>query len=281
MKNLHLFFQYANEREAIRIRRERGESPPWTTDPVLQKYFFCNVFREDDKTTVWFREHIRDAVSSSPKKSLLACAAFRWFNLVPSGEILKPHLLRGRIDYDEVLAELRRLPKVVGGAYVIKSPDGMRKAKGLLQCIQRVDRVADKLAFQAHVKQWSLQRMHEELMQFPLMGPFMAYEVVTDLRHTCVLDQADDIMTWASVGPGATRGLGLVNSGQEKQFSSGSKRDQRVMIELMKDILEQSEVLGPGSWEMREVEHTLCEFAKYIRAQQGGRVKRKYARKSI
>jgi hypothetical protein len=45
------FFDWCIEREAIRIRREAGERPPWTQEPVFWKGCFLNVFREDDQTT--------------------------------------------------------------------------------------------------------------------------------------------------------------------------------------------------------------------------------------
>jgi alpha-glutamyl/putrescinyl thymine pyrophosphorylase clade 1 len=45
------FFDWCIEREAILIRREAGEPPPWSRDPVFQKGRFLNVFREDDKGT--------------------------------------------------------------------------------------------------------------------------------------------------------------------------------------------------------------------------------------
>jgi hypothetical protein len=45
------FFDWCIEREAIRVRREAGQPPPWSHDPVFQKGRFLNVFREDDKGT--------------------------------------------------------------------------------------------------------------------------------------------------------------------------------------------------------------------------------------
>ena len=45
------FFDWCIEREAIRVRREAGQPPPWSQDPVFQKGRFLNVFCEDDKGT--------------------------------------------------------------------------------------------------------------------------------------------------------------------------------------------------------------------------------------
>jgi hypothetical protein len=99
------------------------------------------------------------------------------------------------------------------------------------------------------------------------MGPFMAYEVVTDLRHTAILENAPDIHTWANAGPGARRGLNRV-------FGKDYGRDDVVG---MRELLKLSRYMWPSQiegvmqprWEMREVEHSLCEFDKYERARLG------------
>ena len=57
---IRTYFELAREREQIRRRRLAGNPPPWTADPVLQRWRICNVRREDDRTTMWFREHVRD-----------------------------------------------------------------------------------------------------------------------------------------------------------------------------------------------------------------------------
>ena len=38
------------ERENIRLQKEISKLPsPWTDDPILREFKFCQVFREDDK----------------------------------------------------------------------------------------------------------------------------------------------------------------------------------------------------------------------------------------
>ena len=58
--NLKSYFGFVRERYRILLQRRAGKPKPWTADRVLQEHYFTNVFREDDKTTVWFREHIRE-----------------------------------------------------------------------------------------------------------------------------------------------------------------------------------------------------------------------------
>jgi hypothetical protein len=67
------FFAYARERHQIYLNREQGQPKPWTEEPVLQQYRFTNVFRELDKTTLWFKDKVREPPSSA-----------RWASLAPT-----------------------------------------------------------------------------------------------------------------------------------------------------------------------------------------------------
>jgi len=64
------------------------------------------------------------------------------------------------------------------------------------------------------------------------VGDFMAYEVVTDLRHTRYLNKAPDINTWAVAGPGAIRGLHRLHGRPYKKALS-----QEQACEEMRELL--------------------------------------------
>ena len=81
------FFRYAIERHRIYMRRQACVPKPWTDDPVLQTSRFTNVYRELDRTTVWFRENVRDRLRMEVEV-LLATVVFRWFNRTTTGEAL-------------------------------------------------------------------------------------------------------------------------------------------------------------------------------------------------
>ena len=51
MTPLNRLVYFITEREAIRLKKEAGEPKPWTSDPILQQYRFCNVRRMDDKVS--------------------------------------------------------------------------------------------------------------------------------------------------------------------------------------------------------------------------------------
>lgn len=59
-------FAWIKERYAIKVRREAGQSWPWSDDPIFQENFFCNVHREDDKVTQWVRNNWRNPHAEDP-----------------------------------------------------------------------------------------------------------------------------------------------------------------------------------------------------------------------
>src|SRR3954463_360699 len=122
------YFGTARERYQIKLNREAGKPWPWTQDKQFRQWRFCHVHREDDKTTVWFRENIRDPLSARANeevcaenypiwllKIVRATVAFRWFNRIETGEIIKD-LLIGKWDSAEAEHRLAGVSPVVTGA---------------------------------------------------------------------------------------------------------------------------------------------------------------------
>jgi len=280
MINAEHFFETAIEREKIRLRRAEGlPREEWTKDPNFKQWRFCNVHRESDKTTVWFRENIREPLIKQDEmiKLVNATIIFRWFNRINTGEIILD-LLLGQWDSKEAKRRLTDVKPVVTGAYIIKGPDGFSKLNGVLFCSDEALKYTPMM-----VPGWgnSLETAWTELKSCYYMGPFMAYEVISDLRWTPVLNRASDIMSWANAGPGCAHGLSRVVDGTNHLFDRTSKKDQAKMLVLMKELLAMSQdghhwPADYRPWEMREVEHWLCEYDKYVRSSQGFSLKRKY-----
>ena len=273
-KMTELFFWTARERELIRLKRESGLASPWTKDEILAANRFTNVRREHDRVTVWFRENLRDPLKDRPQAVTMATVVFRTFNLVTTGEKLKPMLEAW--DWDSGVARnlLRGQAPIVTGAYIVRTPWGMNKLEGVLKII---DGFEDHAIMDELIEATTLKQAHELLITVPYFGHFTAYEVVSDLRWTCVLRDAPDIMTWANPGPGCLRGMEYILGIPLPQ----SRANRELCLANMQRLLELSrkQRYWPqdyGQWEMREVEHWLCEFSKYMHAREGKRLKRRF-----
>lgn len=298
-QGIEKFFALARERYDIMLKRQRGViRAGWTNDPIFKREYFCNVFRETDKTTKWFRENIRTPLNStyglSPKITLLAIVAFRWFNrietwdiLISSGRMLKDIFCEW--DSDWIRQELidHGTPPWVTGAYIIKTPNGMNKVDGVLWCIDAFQKQMETEAkFYENVfhGRYSMQTTCELLKHSPFLGNFMAWQICSDARQTMLLKNAFDKDTWAQPGPGSTRGLGRTFYGDVSHFTYGNKRDQEEMLAHMRDLSYKSQDVRywPKDWPKMaviDIAHWACEVDKYYRAEEGGRMKRKYGNK--
>ncbi len=285
------FFRYARYRELRRLSKEHEEIPNYllpeavkaSKDPVLERYRFCNVFREDDRTTRYIRQHVTPERYGD--RFLGALVVSRWFNRIETIERLQEvdsggnDLLGSWQVIDEltnwvqrVRGRLHRVQPLVTGAYMIKTPAGLDKLDGLLWCFQQI--LPDCQHLQLRMDEdTTLEGVHEVLAGYPYLGSFMAYELVTDLRWT-LLQHAEDINTWAAAGPVAARGVCRLLGVPLGTYKYQQRKDQQILLGEMRCLLQYSRngLYWPSEWrpwEMREVEHLACEFDKYERARLG------------
>ena len=298
MLHAHDFFGAACERYRIKLARDAGKSKPWTTDEAFLNYRFCNVFREDDTTTQWIRDVV--TIPKFGKATVGGIIIARWFNRIETLEKLTappyddcsweenllyswsdPIVWAGEGWSDNTRKRLDNVKPLVTGAYIIKTPNGKNKLKGLIWCMEQVLPDAVELQKEFSEPGYTLEKACRVLETYPYLGPFMAYEIVTDLNYS-VLKNAPDKMTWANPGPGCARGLGRVTVGNPDHFNRSSKADCTEMLNLMQQLLFLSgdRELWPGDWpewDMRTVEHFLCEWDKHQRIHLGeGTPKQRY-----
>ena len=283
-EELDRYLYWQVERENIRLQKEVSNfPPPWTVDPILQQYKFCQVFREEDRTTRWFKQHIREPMREDDGV-LMATVIFRWFNYIPTGRTLIKHDLLKNWNREKAIEEIKKQDKWVTGAFIVKSPNGMDKVTGVAECIshmwERKDYMIKKLVERRDNNESSLEYCWKLLREYPYMGPFMAYEVVTDLRFTYLLQGAKDKYTWANAGPGAMRGLNRL-TGRPLDFCQRSHDWNSEMVALYEIALEKLPTnitfRNDLPYEMREIEGGLCEFDKYSRIYKGeGRTRSTY-----
>lgn len=290
MQHIDEFFAYARERYSILLKRRAGKGRPWTKDEVLRDYRFCNVFREDDRTTIWFKDNVREHLKDLPEV-LLATVVFRTFNRIEVGDaIFNQTELIGRappFDTFRNCGDWKVLRRGIaawcnGGPYMTNaykkpSPPGYKQLEGLCRVLGKFTNSGwldcAEICLNGPRPQ-SLEEVWNFLKEEWYIREFQAYEVVTDLRHTRLLQRARDTNTWAYPGAGARRALNRIYG-----TPLDHKESTRQIIIEMVEILHRSyhkEYWPKGDWpdwELREVVHTLTEWDKYeaIRNSEGYR----------
>jgi|TARA_R110001583_G_scaffold46538_3_gene145992 hypothetical protein len=266
------FFKFISERHQIYLNRQTGMSFPWTEDEILQTYSFCNVFRELDTVTIWLRENWREPYADHPNLPF-AMAMARQINWTETlSEIGFPEEWNPEHAKNVMRARQLKKEKVYTGAYMLTGTLGGPKID------QTIDKILTPLyEDQPEIDNDSLENTWREYLRYKGFAKFISYEVVTDLRHTKHLNQAKDIMTWANAGPGAKRGLNRIF---ERDIKTPLKNEQsnHEMMDLLDISVEMLEPHVPAL-EMRDIEHSLCEFDKYERTRLNqGRPRAKYHR---
>lgn len=305
-ENIDKFFRIARERYEIMLNRKAGMERPWTVDPIFLHNRFCNVLREDDKTTVWFRENIREPINVLTKRGvfskqdlLFSIVYFRWFNRIETFEKLFKWGAKAQYrpispvaffnEYaswnpyvtEEIFRKNVSSPWVTG-AYIIKTPNGMDKLNGVLWCIHEFCKLIRTGKFDTIFSNTaSMQEACELLQASPYLGRFMAYQICADAQYTCLLENARDINTWAQPGPGSTRGIGRIFYNDVDKFKYGNEKDEKIVINHMRELLWWTQDDESGAWPkewpkwtMQVVQNWCCETDKYYRAEEGGHMKR-------
>lgn len=280
LKQEEKFAYFINERHHIYLKRSAGEPFPWTLDPIMQKFKFTNVFRELDRGTVFCREHIREPYAQHCEL-FFNIAIYRRYNHYPTFESVGYVFNYEGLAKDQIIANIRGRIRdhkaVYTSAHMLC---GMISDDNGIPIPDRTSQIWDYAFGKLWEKRKELEPVSGDCLEsaffkclnarIPAFGPFIWYEVITDLRHTRYLNNASDIMTWANPGPGAARGLARICNVFQKGKPVPIPRSQQ--LDLMRKLLWNSMNWRANyvpSLEMRDIEHSLCEWDKYERVMAG------------
>lgn len=223
-----LYWKFAFERQAAFEARRTGRPQPWTSDPIIEKYKFCNVFRATDRVSQYMiREVCYNTEPSHPDDRIFQIVAFRFFSNIETWENIRKILGRApTIDdlvdgsFENALNQTKEVfGKLYTGAFILCATDAYgRRTKHL----NHVELFKDMFVNEDMGRQLrnaaSLQAVYVKLKKFPLIGDFMAYQIAIDLNYSEYINFSENDFTQA--GPGAVRGIkkvfldtnGLTNS---------------------------------------------------------------------
>lgn len=261
-REVRKFFTFANERERIRLKRKEGKPAPWTEDETLATYHFTNVSRFHDRVTQYCFKHVyKEHKAASFDLMIFNLALFRMFNWPQTWEA------HGGFKWAwtkrvarEMAKSLQKYSdagnKIFTNAYIISAGGSSRpKLDYMLDAVPPLWMARYVLTEEANEQ--SMEVFSRTLRALPTWGWFTSYEVACDLEYTHHFNPTDKY-TWANPGPGATRGINHIY---------GQKMGRAECIEAMQHLL----LVSGNYWEhdldldMRCIEHTLCEYMKYVR----------------
>jgi hypothetical protein len=210
-----LYWYFASERLQMFQRRVAGEPGPWTGDPILREFKFCNVYRAADRVSQYMiRDVCYHGEPCTPENRLFQITAFRTFSKTATWQTVRGILGRYPVlddladgSFGDALDQARqRNGGLYTGAFILCATDAYgqsAKHRNHVELFQHMflhDQLGAKL-----LETKSLRAVYELLHGYPLMGDFMSYQTTIDLNYSALLDFSENEFTQA--GPGALRGI--------------------------------------------------------------------------
>lgn len=271
------FVAFIKAREQTRVNRENGVWP-WTTDPIISKYRFCNVNRQHDRQTIELQKWLFGCWDISQVVFFNAVVA-RLFNQAHTCRAIgwqDPTLNGWKNDVRDGVAVIRASARTPFNPAYIVSTNGrsMDKVEYLLEVV--LGGVAERWATRPE-SLISCEAWANWYKQTDGLGDFMVNQIVTDLKYGPLADAAD-WSTFVLAGPGTKRGLNRVRGdGKDCPMKqTDALRHLTNIRQLLKGVLLGHVKLSYFK-DLNNLSNCFCEFDKYMRAASGeGTPKQKY-----
>ena len=266
------YWWFAAERQEMFFRKVEGLPAPWTTDPILAKHKFTNVYRASDRVSQYLIRNVIYEGDQSPEEVFFRTILFKLFNKIETWEMLQDGLnVISRADYslenyDSVLSEaLAGGTRIYSAAYMMPSGRSSfghgQKHRNHLLLLERMmeDEVPQRIAETS-----SMARAFDLLRSYPTIGDFLAYQFVTDLNYSNLTDYSE--MEFVVPGPGAKDGI-------RKCFADQGGLNDADIIRLVTESQEREferfglkfRKLGGRPLQLIDCQNLFCEVSKYAR----------------
>lgn len=258
-KPIDRFVYFVDERERIRKRKE-AKKQVLTTDPILRKYRFCCVRREDDRVTRWIAKNWRRADDPNVWHAMIIARFINWPATLEWCGYPEPWTTTRAPKFATKLKQMEDAgARIFTGAYIV-STNGATGSK-VDHVLRLFDRSWIELRKRVQTRR-SCQSFYELLRDVNGIGSFMAAQVVADVKYTDMLKEAPDWMDFVAPGPGSQRGINRIlgyelhaqwNNDAFQKALLNLRRDAGKLLPLVKDL------------HLQDLQNVLCEFDKYER----------------
>src|SRR5262249_2273610 len=134
---LDTYWRFAAERQAIFLRRVRGQRAPWTGDPILQEDKFTNPYRATHRVSQFLIQNVIYDQARRLRDTVFPSLLFKLLNKIETWECLESstgELVEANFDvgrFDRVLtAALDCGASIYSAAYIMPSgPASIRRSR--------------------------------------------------------------------------------------------------------------------------------------------------------
>lgn len=279
------FFEFIYQRQLIWHKRfVFKQSYPWTEDVVLQKYKFCNVYRELDRCSQHLINNIINKEMGDENK-LLNIVAFRMFNCdgfftkVINEPLVMPvdfKIIEDKMDkYIEKNGIIFNTAYLVSQVYYDKNYRARDKHVQLFLSLRDTDFF--KICKNIMLAQ-SARKVWQELQGIRYVGKFLAYQILIDLSYIQGFLKFS-IEDFCDVGPGALPSLVKIygdEGNEQAKCKELCNMQQKYLPKSWDDIYYKDAYFKNKYLSLNNIEHCLCEFRKYTNLKNGNKQRKRY-----
>ena len=266
------YWRFAAERQAVFLRRICGQPEPWTEDSVILRHRFTNAYRASDRVSQFLISDVIYQGDPDPDEVLFRILIFKLFNKIETWQLLVGTLGEVRWEtfdvrrYDRILSEAAGFgARLYSAAYIM--PSGItsfgnpRKHQNHLRLVERMmeDEVSTRV-----VDAKSLEEVYQLFLSYPMMGPFLAYQMTIDVNYSDLAKFSE--MDFVVPGPGARDGIAKCF-----EDTGGLKEAEliRMMAEEQSHHFQRLGMKFQDLWgrplQLIDCQNLFCEVDKYAR----------------
>lgn len=269
------YWQFAAERQRIFYARLRdGLSPDLTSDPILAKCKFTNAYRASDRVSQYLVRRIiyRDDLPPGKDDLFFRILLFKIFNKIDTWDLVEAALgpvTLSRYNYEEYDAlltdALKRGRRIYSPAYIMPSgrPAFGQRFKHRNHLLLLEYMLKNNFPGKISARQ-TMRDAYALMLSAPSMGPFLAYQYVTDLNYSMLTNYSEAEFVMA--GPGALDGMrkcfvGRRNIAAERIIHHMYENQERYFHDLNLDF----QTLWGRPLQLIDCQNLFCEISKYAR----------------
>lgn len=268
------YWQFAAKRQDIFFNKINLITP-LTTDPILERHRFTNVYRASDRVSQYLIRNViyQDGMTFTKNDLLLRILLFKIFNKISTWEYLESQFKNITIEnfdsklYSKLLSEAKEAKEVIySGAYIMTSGKSIFghdfKHENHLELLSQYVQSGKLLEAIENAK--DMEEVYKILLSVPTFGSFLAYQYTIDINYSTLTNFSE--MDFVKAGPGAKDGI-------KKCFIDRGDFTYEDIIKYMCDIQdEQFEKLNldfKDLWgrklQLIDCQNLFCEVDKYSR----------------
>ena len=267
---LKRYWEFAVERQNIFYNKLENKSQPYTDNPILQNYKFCNAYRVLDRVSQFLlKEVIYSKKEYGLEDTVFRILYFKIFNLPSTWVESEKHFGEVSLStfdfqkYSEFLTNLKKSQPIYNSAYIMcanKVYGFDHKHENNLFLLNKMFREDDLPSKLSGCK--TFKESFNIIVSYPLIGNFLAYQYTSDLNYSSHFNWDDNSFTVA--GPGSKRGIkkvfGNVKNYEEKIMETYLNQEKSLKKFGLKFRYLKNHKLAPI-----DIQNLFCEFDKYLR----------------